>query len=45
MNPEELKRQAENEGIVHDEDVAPPMPCGDGCEGCPTCTGDDENTP
>lgn len=40
MNPEALKKQAEEEGIVHDKDVAVPPPCGDGCEGCPACTPD-----
>ncbi|NOQ49989.1 MAG: hypothetical protein GQ553_04965 [Nitrosomonadaceae bacterium] len=47
MNPEELKKQAEEEtgdAVVKPdpggevlEEVVPP-PCGDGCEGCPACT-------
>jgi hypothetical protein len=47
MNPEDLKKQAEDEtgdAVVKPdpggevlEEVVPP-PCGDGCEGCPACT-------
>jgi len=40
MNPLDLEKQKQEEGIVDDSDVAPPMPCGDGCPGCETCTVD-----
>ena len=45
MNPLDLEKQKEEESVVPDEEVAPPMPCGDGCDGCETCTSDDENPP
>ncbi len=54
MNPEDLKKQAEESGdagVVKPDpggetlDEVVPMPCGDGCEGCPDCTSDDDTPP